>query len=213
MPAELSWKGLVAFGASGGLVPCESALVLLLGAIALGRVGLGLLLLVSFSLGLALVLMAIGMAVLYAKNLIPESRRTSSHPFIQVGRHRVASCRPHCRYHHDRRFSRPDPTEVDDQLRKIAKILHDPNPDRISYLSCCRRVCRSRRFLYRNHTRLAKAPRRRPPRRGSWLTLVGLFWLKPGDNTIGSDPKNDFVLPKTAPAQIGRLHWAEGKVL
>jgi hypothetical protein len=45
-----------------------------------------------------------------------------------------------------------------------------------------------------------------------WLTLVGLFWLKAGDNTIGSAPNNDFVLPKTAPAQIGRLHLADGKV-
>jgi uncharacterized protein len=45
-----------------------------------------------------------------------------------------------------------------------------------------------------------------------WLTLVGLFWLKPGDNTIGSAPNNDFVLPKTAPAQVGRLHLADGKV-
>jgi ABC-type nickel/cobalt efflux system permease component RcnA len=83
VPAEISWKGLVALGASGGLVPCESALVLLLGAIALGRVGLGLLLLLSFSLGLAIVLMTIGIAVLYAKNLIPESQRSSGHPLIR----------------------------------------------------------------------------------------------------------------------------------
>lgn len=47
---------------------------------------------------------------------------------------------------------------------------------------------------------------------GGWLTLVGLFWLKPGDNTIGSDPKSDFVLPKSVPAQLGRLHWADDKV-
>jgi len=39
----------------------------------------------------------------------------------------------------------------------------------------------------------------------SWLTLVGLFWLKPGDNTIGSADSNDFVLPKSAPAQLGKL--------
>ncbi len=40
----------------------------------------------------------------------------------------------------------------------------------------------------------------------SWLTLVGLFWLKPGDNTIGSAPANDLVLPKgSAPANAGRL--------
>jgi hypothetical protein len=49
VPPELSWAGLAALGASGGLVPCESALVLLLSAIAMHRVGLGLMLLVSFS--------------------------------------------------------------------------------------------------------------------------------------------------------------------
>jgi len=83
VPEEISWKGLVALGASGGLVPCESALVLLLGAIALGRVGLGLLLLLSFSIGLAIVLMAIGILVLYAKNLIPESKRSGNHPLVR----------------------------------------------------------------------------------------------------------------------------------
>jgi nickel/cobalt exporter len=83
MPDEISWSGLAALGASGGLVPCESALVLLLSAIALRRVGLGLLLLVSFSLGLALVLMTIGVLVIYAKNLLPESKRTSGNPFFR----------------------------------------------------------------------------------------------------------------------------------
>ena len=73
----------MALGASGGLVPCESALVLLLGAIALGRVGLGLGLLVCFSLGLALVLMAIGVLVLYAKNLIPERKRDGSRGLLR----------------------------------------------------------------------------------------------------------------------------------
>jgi nickel/cobalt transporter (NicO) family protein len=83
VPDEVSWSGLVALGASGGLVPCESALVLLLSAIALRRVGLGLLLLVSFSLGLAIVLMGIGVLVIYAKNLLPESKRTSGNPFFR----------------------------------------------------------------------------------------------------------------------------------
>jgi nickel/cobalt exporter len=81
MPEEISWSGLVALGASGGLVPCESALVLLLTAIALRRVGLGLLLLVSFSLGLALVLMAIGVLVIYAKNLLPAG--SGGNPFFR----------------------------------------------------------------------------------------------------------------------------------
>ena len=83
MPDEVSWAGLVALGASGGLVPCESALVLLLSAIALRRVGLGLLLLVAFSLGLAIVLMAIGILVIYAKNLLPASNVTHKHPFFR----------------------------------------------------------------------------------------------------------------------------------
>src|SRR5580658_9606511 len=81
MPDDISWSGLAALGASGGLVPCESALVLLLTAIALRRVGLGLLLLVSFSLGLALVLMAIGILVIYAKNLLPSS--SGGNPFFR----------------------------------------------------------------------------------------------------------------------------------
>lgn len=83
MPDEISWGGLAALGASGGLVPCEAALVLLLSAIALGRVGLGLVLLVSFSLGLALVLVIIGILVLYAKNLIPERTRNSRSGFFR----------------------------------------------------------------------------------------------------------------------------------
>ena len=49
--------------------------------------------------------------------------------------------------------------------------------------------------------------------RDSWLTLVGLFWLQPGDNTIGSADGNDFVLPKdAAPAHAGRLHL-QGKTV
>jgi nickel/cobalt exporter len=81
VPDEISWSGLVALGASGGLVPCESALVLLLTAIALRRVGLGLVLLISFSLGLALVLMAIGVLVIYAKNLLPSG--SGGNPFFR----------------------------------------------------------------------------------------------------------------------------------
>jgi nickel/cobalt exporter len=73
----VSTRGLIALGVSGGLVPCESALVLLLSAIALGRVGLGLILLVAFSLGLAIVLMGIGVLVIYAKHLLPA--RSSTH--------------------------------------------------------------------------------------------------------------------------------------
>jgi len=81
VPDEISWRGLAALGAGGGLVPCESALLLLLGAIAIGRIAFGLLLLVSFSLGLAVVLTAIGILVVYAKKLLPVKKRVARNPF------------------------------------------------------------------------------------------------------------------------------------
>ncbi len=74
---EISMASLVALGASGGLVPCPSALVLLLSSVALGRVALGLTLLVAFSAGLAVVLSGIGLVVLYAKHLLPGSRKAT----------------------------------------------------------------------------------------------------------------------------------------
>lgn len=47
----------------------------------------------------------------------------------------------------------------------------------------------------------------------SWLTLVGLFWLKPGDNTIGAADTNSFVLPKhSAPDNVGTIHLEGDKV-
>ena len=54
-------RGLVAVGVSGGILPCPTALVVLLAAISLHRVGYGLLLIVAFSVGLAAVVTAIGL--------------------------------------------------------------------------------------------------------------------------------------------------------
>ena len=59
-----------ALGITGGIVPCPAALVVLLSALSLRRVGFGLLLIVAFSLGLALVLVAIGLLVVYAGRLV-----------------------------------------------------------------------------------------------------------------------------------------------
>jgi ABC-type nickel/cobalt efflux system permease component RcnA len=76
--APVTWRSLLALGVSGGLLPCPSALVLMLGAIALDRVGFGLLLILIFSVGLASVLTAIGIALVYAGKLvdrIPEGGR------------------------------------------------------------------------------------------------------------------------------------------
>jgi ABC-type nickel/cobalt efflux system permease component RcnA len=69
LPEHITWRGLLALGISGGLLPCPSALVLLLSAIALQRVTFGLLLIVAFSAGLAAVLTAIGLLLVYAGRL------------------------------------------------------------------------------------------------------------------------------------------------
>jgi nickel/cobalt transporter (NicO) family protein len=65
-PENVTWRNLLALGVSGGLLPCPSALVVLLGAIALNKIGLGLVLVVAFSLGLAGALTVIGLAFIYA---------------------------------------------------------------------------------------------------------------------------------------------------
>jgi ABC-type nickel/cobalt efflux system permease component RcnA len=59
--------GLVGIGVAAGLLPCPSALVVLLGAIALHRVGFGLALIVAFSLGLAATITAIGLLAVLAR--------------------------------------------------------------------------------------------------------------------------------------------------
>ena len=65
----------MALGASGGMVPCPTALILLLTCISLGRTAFGMMLLLSFSVGLAIILMATGLVVIYAKHLVPERHR------------------------------------------------------------------------------------------------------------------------------------------
>ncbi len=67
--APVTWRSLLALGISGGMVPCPSALVMLLSAIALGRVGFGLLMVLVFSLGLAGTLTALGLMLVSARHL------------------------------------------------------------------------------------------------------------------------------------------------
>ena len=62
-----SWRGLAAVALSGGLLPSPSALVVLLGAVALHRVAFGVLLVAAFSIGLAGTLTLLGVLVLRAK--------------------------------------------------------------------------------------------------------------------------------------------------
>lgn len=63
-----SYWHILWLGVSGGIVPCPSALIVLLLAIRFGRLQYGLWLIVSFSLGLALVLVAIGLLVVFASD-------------------------------------------------------------------------------------------------------------------------------------------------
>lgn len=65
----ITWRSLLFLGLSAGLVPCPAALVLLLGAIALGNPLSGLILVLVFSLGLSVVLTALGLLLVYAKQM------------------------------------------------------------------------------------------------------------------------------------------------
>jgi ABC-type nickel/cobalt efflux system permease component RcnA len=67
---DVSWRGLVAMGASAGLLPCPSALVVLLAALSQHQVVLGLVLITAFSLGLAATISGIGIGVVYARTLL-----------------------------------------------------------------------------------------------------------------------------------------------
>jgi nickel/cobalt exporter len=84
----VTWRSLLALGISGGLLPCPSALVVLLSAIALHRVGYGMLLVVAFSLGLASTLTLIGLAFVYAgrwmKNLAVGGRLVRVLPAVSA---------------------------------------------------------------------------------------------------------------------------------
>jgi len=71
-PEDLTWRGLLGMGAAAGLIPCPSALVVLLAAISQHQVALGLLLITAFSLGLAATLSALGLAVVRARRLLPR---------------------------------------------------------------------------------------------------------------------------------------------
>jgi ABC-type nickel/cobalt efflux system permease component RcnA len=68
--ATVSLVQLCTLGITGGIIPCPAALVVLLSALALHRIGLGFFLIVAFSLGLAAVLIAFGMVMVYARRFI-----------------------------------------------------------------------------------------------------------------------------------------------
>jgi nickel/cobalt exporter len=71
---EHDLRGLLGIGVAAGLLPCPSALVVLLSAIALHRIGLGLALIVAFSVGLAATITAIGLLAVLAQRAFGRLR-------------------------------------------------------------------------------------------------------------------------------------------
>jgi ABC-type nickel/cobalt efflux system permease component RcnA len=70
-PAQsVSLTQLFTLGITGGIIPCPAALIVLLSAFALHRIGLGFFLIVAFSVGLAAVLIAFGMLMVYARRFM-----------------------------------------------------------------------------------------------------------------------------------------------
>jgi nickel/cobalt exporter len=79
---ELGLRGLLGVGISGGIVPCPTALVVLLAAVSLHRIGYGLLLIVAFSLGLAATVTGIGLIAVTAKRLF--ARTSFEGPLVRL---------------------------------------------------------------------------------------------------------------------------------
>jgi ABC-type nickel/cobalt efflux system permease component RcnA len=65
-----TWRNLFALGLAGGVVPSGSALVVLLSSVALGRLGFGLVLIVAFGFGMAIVLVTTGVLLVHAGRLV-----------------------------------------------------------------------------------------------------------------------------------------------
>jgi nickel/cobalt transporter (NicO) family protein len=69
-PSQVTWRSILTLGISGGLVPCPDAIAILLIAVAINRVLIGLSLITTFSLGMAVVLIIIGILMVQSQRLI-----------------------------------------------------------------------------------------------------------------------------------------------
>ena len=82
--APVNWRSLLALSISGGLLPCPSALVMLLSAIAVGQIGFGLVMVLVFSLGLAGVLTGLGLLLVFSKRLFERLPKKVPVPLLRV---------------------------------------------------------------------------------------------------------------------------------
>lgn len=74
---QVTIGGLLALGITGGIIPCPSALMVLLVAVQFGKVALGMLLILAFSLGLALAISVIGLLMVYSRTLLNKAKFNS----------------------------------------------------------------------------------------------------------------------------------------
>ncbi len=74
-PGDLDFRGILALGLAGGVVPCWDAVALIVLAQAIGRLALGLTLLAGFSLGMAAVLVAVGLAASRFRSAFDRTER------------------------------------------------------------------------------------------------------------------------------------------
>jgi ABC-type nickel/cobalt efflux system permease component RcnA len=79
---SVSLRELFVLGITGGIVPCPAALVVLLSAFSLHRIGFGLFLITAFSLGLAAVLVIVGLCMVYAKRFMAQ-RMIEKHSVVR----------------------------------------------------------------------------------------------------------------------------------
>ena len=88
VPGTAPWRSLVALGLADGLTPSPSALVVIVAAVSLHRLGLGLALVISFSLGLAGVLTAVCLGLVFARRIIAWFERRAaplkSFPYVRT---------------------------------------------------------------------------------------------------------------------------------
>lgn len=81
----VSRKQLLSMGLAGGLVPSPSALVVLLGAVALGRAWFGVLLVIAYGIGLALTLMGAGMLLAFFEARLRSWSLRSGRGALMIG--------------------------------------------------------------------------------------------------------------------------------
>jgi ABC-type nickel/cobalt efflux system permease component RcnA len=72
-PHGFSRRGLIGIGIAGGLVPSPSALIVLLGAVALGRTGFGIALVLGYGLGMAATLTAAGLLLVRLRDRLART--------------------------------------------------------------------------------------------------------------------------------------------